>query len=78
MMPWNRSYMTIQNENDIVVFLMTRTKEREELFKWVGPLAKGKVILIGKKGSRDYSWKSNCKRFIKDIYRRKSAYTIYR
>ncbi len=37
--PWKRAYMMVQKEPNILLFTMTRTKERENLFKWVGPVA---------------------------------------
>ena len=49
--PWKRSYQTILNQPDTVVFLMTRTKEREDLFKWVGPLFINTTHLFMKKGN---------------------------
>lgn len=48
--PWSRAYMDIQTKPNVAVFLMTRNNEREQLFKWVGPLAKSKIVLVGKKG----------------------------
>lgn len=48
--PWSRAYMDIQTKPNVAVFLMTRNKEREPLFKWVGPLAKSKIVLVGRKG----------------------------
>ncbi len=37
--PWKRAYMMVQKEPNILLFTMTRTKERENQFKWVGPVA---------------------------------------
>ena len=49
--PWARAYkMALQNEN-IVLFGMTHTKERDEKFKWVGPLATKRDILVARKDS---------------------------
>lgn len=36
--PWLRAYMKIQEEQRQVLFPLIRTPEREERFKWVGPL----------------------------------------
>ncbi|MBM7623776.1 substrate-binding periplasmic protein [Sporohalobacter salinus] len=50
-LPWARGYkMTLQKPNTIL-FSTTRTKKREELFKWVGPLAEMKWIFLAKKDS---------------------------
>jgi polar amino acid transport system substrate-binding protein len=38
-MPWARAYQTALNTPDYCVFSTARTSEREDLFKWVGPLA---------------------------------------
>ncbi len=39
LIPWARAYKDIQNKHDKVLFSMTRTTQREHLFKWVGPIA---------------------------------------
>ena len=49
--PWARAYHTIVNKSGVVVFTMVRTKEREPLFQWVGPILEHDWILIGKKTS---------------------------
>ena len=36
--PWARAYRMIETEPNVVVFLMSRTAERNELFNWVGPV----------------------------------------
>ncbi len=49
--PWSRAYkMALENKN-VVLFGMTYTKIRHDKFKWVGPLATKRDILIAKKGS---------------------------
>jgi len=40
MLPWNRGYNMTLKKNGYALFSTTRTKQRENLFKWVGPLAK--------------------------------------
>jgi len=37
--PWARAYKMVQKKKNIMLFSMTRTANREELFKWVGPIA---------------------------------------
>lgn len=49
--PWSRAYKTILENPNVVVFSMSRTKEREDLFQWVGPIVENDWVLIGKKGS---------------------------
>jgi polar amino acid transport system substrate-binding protein len=49
--PWARAYeMALENEN-VVLFGMTHTKDREDKFKWIGPLATKRDILVAKKAS---------------------------
>ena len=49
--PWARAYKMALEDENVVLFGMTHTKVREDLFKWVGPLAKKRDILVAKKGS---------------------------
>ena len=49
--PWARAYQLALEEENIVLFGTTHTKERDKLFKWVGPLATKRDILVAKKGS---------------------------
>lgn len=50
--PWTRAYNSILNEKGVVVFTMARTKARDHLFQWVGPIVEDSWILIAKKSSR--------------------------
>ncbi len=36
--PWKRAYQTALEEKNVLLFTTTRTPERENLFKWVGPI----------------------------------------
>ena len=38
MLPWARAYDMIQKYPNVVLFQMSRSPEREELFSWVGPV----------------------------------------
>ena len=49
--PWARAYQIALNEKNVVLFGMTYTKVREDKFKWIGPLATKRDILVAKKGS---------------------------
>jgi polar amino acid transport system substrate-binding protein len=51
-LPWSRSYKYIQEKKGQVLFVMTKTKERENLFKWVGPIASNNWVLFAKKNSK--------------------------
>ncbi|WP_163831319.1 substrate-binding periplasmic protein [Spartinivicinus ruber] len=49
MMPWTRGYYMALNQPDIVLFGMTRIKERENLFKWAGPYMNSQIGLTARK-----------------------------
>lgn len=44
-LPWARGYHMVSNEPNCVLFAMTRSAEREPLFKWVGPIYRGNYTL---------------------------------
>ena len=46
--PWARGYEAVRSEKNHVLFTMTRTKERESQFKWVGPVITVKNVLLGR------------------------------
>jgi polar amino acid transport system substrate-binding protein len=48
--PWARAYKMALEEENVILFGMTHTKVRQDKFKWVGPLAKKRDILVAKKG----------------------------
>lgn len=56
-MPWARGYKLTQVQPGTVLFSMARTPEREELFRWVGPIHTVRFVLKGKK-SKNYQVKS--------------------
>ncbi len=47
--PWARAYHVIRTRPGIVVFAMSRTKDREPLFQWVGPIVENDWVLVAKK-----------------------------
>ena len=48
-LPWARSYSLVQRQKNTMLFVMARTKQRENLFKWVGPVGSSIVALIARK-----------------------------
>jgi len=48
-LPWARAYLRAQVEPNTVLFSTSRTPERENLFKWAGPILKFDSYFIGKK-----------------------------
>ncbi|MBT8365391.1 MAG: transporter substrate-binding domain-containing protein [Deltaproteobacteria bacterium] len=49
--PWARAYKMALADENVILFGMTYTKVRHDKFKWVGPLATKRDILVAKKGS---------------------------
>ena len=51
MVPWARGYDLIQHQPNVVLFQMTRTADRNPLFKWVGPVIEEVFALYSKSDS---------------------------
>ncbi len=49
-LPWARAYNMIQKKDGVILYSMTRTEARENMFKWVGPVAPNKWVFFAKKG----------------------------
>ena len=49
--PWARAYKMVLEDKNVVLFGMTHTKVRHDKFKWIGPLATKRDILVAKRGS---------------------------
>ncbi|MCK9329889.1 MAG: ABC transporter substrate-binding protein [Candidatus Cloacimonetes bacterium] len=49
LLPWARGYNDVQHNPNTVLFAMTRSAEREDMFKWVGPISPTKIVLHAKK-----------------------------
>ncbi len=47
--PWARSYRTVLTQENSVLFSTTRSKHREKLFQWVGPILDTKIIVLARK-----------------------------
>ena len=52
LMPWARGYRTVLSTPNTVLFATTRTTERERLFKWAGPIAATRVMLLARKADK--------------------------
>ena len=50
-LPWVRGYTLLKTRPNVVLFSTTRTKERESLFHWIGPLLTARNGFYIKKGS---------------------------
>lgn len=47
--PWARAYHDIKHLSETALFSMARTDEREDLFRWVGPLLKVTIGVVARK-----------------------------
>ncbi len=56
-LPWARAYKILQTKPGTALFSMSRTKEREHLFQWVGPVDIPPIGIIAKK-SKGYRFSS--------------------
>ena len=50
--PWARGYDAVLNKPGHVLFSMSRTPERDTLFKWVGPIFSVRNVLLARVGDR--------------------------
>jgi polar amino acid transport system substrate-binding protein len=48
LLPWRRAFTQVQQQPTACLFSTTRTPERENLFKWVGPTDEGEWLLLGR------------------------------
>jgi ABC-type amino acid transport substrate-binding protein len=48
-MPWSRGLALLKQDSNVCLFSMARTKQRENQFKWVGPIATKKYGFLAKK-----------------------------
>lgn len=46
--PWARGYRLVERQENSVLFTMARMPEREDKFKWVGPIYDSKHVLVAK------------------------------
>ncbi|WP_229388148.1 cache domain-containing protein [Methanosarcina sp. DH2] len=49
LVPWNEGYQAALTRNNTVLFVTARTPEREQLFKWVGPVYSDRYVLFAKR-----------------------------
>ncbi|HOD53759.1 MAG TPA: ABC transporter substrate-binding protein [Candidatus Cloacimonadota bacterium] len=52
LLPWARGYKDVQDKPNTILFAMTRSAEREKMFKWVGPISPTKIVLHAKKSKK--------------------------
>lgn len=43
--PWNRAYYLVQKNPESFIYTLNRTRKREKLFKWIGPILHKKTYL---------------------------------
>lgn len=51
LVPWKDAYNKALRNKNVVIFSINRTNEREDLFNWIGPIAKSSTVFYAKKGS---------------------------
>lgn len=56
--PWARAYRKALYDDNTLIYTIARTKEREDLFKWIGPFASRKMYLFKLKSRKDIQLKS--------------------
>ncbi|OPX77477.1 MAG: extracellular solute-binding protein [Methanosaeta sp. PtaB.Bin039] len=47
-LPWSEGYQRALEQNDSLLFCTARSPEREELFKWAGPVGSLRFVLLAK------------------------------
>lgn len=47
-LPWARAYLSLEQNTKTALFAVTKTKQRSEHFKWVGPIYRSNIILLGR------------------------------
>lgn len=52
LIPWARAYHEVLTSKDTLLYVMTRSKEREDVFKWVCPVGVAKIGVIARKRDR--------------------------
>lgn len=50
---WKGVYDKVLSEKDVLIYTITRTKSREDLFDWIGPFAKREQSLFKLKSRKD-------------------------
>ncbi|MEK6733742.1 MAG: transporter substrate-binding domain-containing protein [Pseudomonadota bacterium] len=48
-MPWSEAYKAVLVENNTMLFSMTRVEQREDFFKWAGPITANIISLVAPK-----------------------------
>ena len=51
--PWVRSYHAALNSENVLIYTILRTQEREKLFKWVGPIIPSERFYFYKRRTRE-------------------------
>ena len=51
-LPWKRGYRYLLAGPKVALFETTRTEEREQLFKWVGPIKRVRWVFFAKKSAK--------------------------
>lgn len=68
-LPWSQGYNLALNQPNVALFSTVKTAERQQLFKWVGPIAEYKSIFYAKKGTAiTVNTLSDAKKYVVCVY----------
>lgn len=56
--PWARAYQMVQNNPNTLIYTISRTEERENMFEWVGPFAPRTMYLFKLKSKKEIAVKN--------------------
>ena len=54
MVPWSRVLIMMEKSANILAYSMARTKEREQLYHWIGEILAMKIYLYGLSRDKQY------------------------
>jgi polar amino acid transport system substrate-binding protein len=53
LLPWARAYRNLQTMNNAMILIVTRTEQRNDMFRWIGPIAPREIWLWKLKARAD-------------------------
>ncbi len=45
-LPWSRAFQMATERNNVLIYTIARSKERDPNFEWIGPIASRKIVLL--------------------------------
>jgi len=74
--PWARVYNTVLHTPKTSAFVMARTEQREDLFKWAGPILNFRLVSVSRKGKVSIKDKTDFGQYSVGLVRGGSAYDL--